>query len=203
MSTEAERANSEAPTAAANGGTTMPSRSGAPPEHRLYATINLRKKTSAAIPMNAQPVTVAKVVMHAEPNAKVSDGSQPPMTFDLSLSESAGSRSLHRLVRKSFLLFGRPNVYEFQFHTYGVGRDIRWCFTILTGIIPSLNGKAGLLPGSKQLHAIKTFRDHVNQLVAAVVETQRCTYRIDNVGTIVPDYPNKLLRGVRLNRYFS
>jgi hypothetical protein len=32
------------------------------------------------------------------PNAKVSDGSQPPMTFDLSLSESAGSRSLHRLV---------------------------------------------------------------------------------------------------------
>jgi hypothetical protein len=33
------------------------------------------------------------------PNVKVSDGSQPPMTFDLSLSESAGSRSLHRLVR--------------------------------------------------------------------------------------------------------
>jgi hypothetical protein len=28
----------------------------------------------------------------------VSDRSQPPMTFDLSLSESAGSRSLHRLV---------------------------------------------------------------------------------------------------------
>lgn len=33
------------------------------------------------------------------PNAKVSDGNQPPLTFDLSLSESAGSRSLHRLVR--------------------------------------------------------------------------------------------------------
>jgi len=32
-------------------------------------------------------------------NGKVSDGSQPPMTFDLSLSGSAGSRSLHRLVR--------------------------------------------------------------------------------------------------------
>jgi len=31
-------------------------------------------------------------------NEKVSDGSQPPVTFDLSLSESAGSRSLHRLV---------------------------------------------------------------------------------------------------------
>src|SRR5438046_1401549 len=29
---------------------------------------------------------------------KVSDGSQPPMTFDLSLSESARSRSLHRVV---------------------------------------------------------------------------------------------------------
>ena len=39
-------------------------------------------------------------VMKAEfrHNAKVSDGSQPPMTFDLSLSESAGSRSLDRLV---------------------------------------------------------------------------------------------------------
>jgi len=34
-------------------------------------------------------------------NAKVSDGSQPPVTFDLSLSESAGSRSLNRLVRNS------------------------------------------------------------------------------------------------------
>ena len=33
------------------------------------------------------------------PNAKVSDGSQPPLTFDLSLSETAGSRSLDRLVR--------------------------------------------------------------------------------------------------------
>jgi hypothetical protein len=32
-------------------------------------------------------------------NAKVSDGSQSPMTFGLSLSESAGSRSLHRLVQ--------------------------------------------------------------------------------------------------------
>ena len=37
------------------------------------------------------------------PNAKVSDGSQPPMTFDSSLSGSAGSRSLHRLVRRSSL----------------------------------------------------------------------------------------------------
>ncbi len=35
------------------------------------------------------------------PNAKVSDGSQPPMTLNLSLSETAGSRSLHRLVRSS------------------------------------------------------------------------------------------------------
>lgn len=33
------------------------------------------------------------------PNVQVSDGSQPPMTFDLCLSESAGSRSLDRLVR--------------------------------------------------------------------------------------------------------
>jgi hypothetical protein len=32
----------------------------------------------------------------------LSDASQPPMTFDSSPSESAGSRSLHRLVRQSF-----------------------------------------------------------------------------------------------------
>ncbi len=32
---------------------------------------------------------------------KVSDGSQPPMTLDLSLGEPAGSRSLDRLVRQS------------------------------------------------------------------------------------------------------
>jgi hypothetical protein len=31
-------------------------------------------------------------VVEVMPNAKVSDGSQPPMTSDLSLSESAGSR---------------------------------------------------------------------------------------------------------------
>jgi hypothetical protein len=41
------------------------------------------------------------------PNAKVSDGSHPPMTFDLSLSESAGSRSLHRFetLLKALLVF--------------------------------------------------------------------------------------------------
>ena len=38
------------------------------------------------------------------PNAKVSDGSQPPMTLNSSLSESAGSRSLDRLVLHSGLL---------------------------------------------------------------------------------------------------
>ena len=43
-------------------------------------------------------------------NVKVSDGSQPPLTFGLSLSESAGSRSLHRLVGPSRLRVqaGRP-----------------------------------------------------------------------------------------------
>jgi hypothetical protein len=34
-------------------------------------------------------------------NAKVSDGSQPPMTMNLSVSETAGPRSLHRLVERS------------------------------------------------------------------------------------------------------
>ena len=44
------------------------------------------------------------------PNVKVSGGSQPPLTFGLSLSESAGSRSLHRLVGPSRLRVqaGRP-----------------------------------------------------------------------------------------------
>jgi hypothetical protein len=34
-------------------------------------------------------------------NEKVSDRSQPPLTFDLSQRESAGSDSLHRLVELS------------------------------------------------------------------------------------------------------
>ena len=40
----------------------------------------------------------SEIVGMVRPNAKVSDGSQSPVAFDLSLSESAGSRSLHRLV---------------------------------------------------------------------------------------------------------
>jgi hypothetical protein len=35
------------------------------------------------------------------PNVKVSDGSQPPVALDLSLSESAGSRSLDRRVGRA------------------------------------------------------------------------------------------------------
>jgi len=41
---------------------------------------------------------VDRMTRGLKPNAKVSDGSQPPLMLDLSLSESAGSRSLHRLV---------------------------------------------------------------------------------------------------------
>jgi hypothetical protein len=51
------------------------------------------------------------------PNAKVSDGSQPPMTFDLSLRESAGSRSLDRLVMQGT----RPNV-KTRFHNVNADR---------------------------------------------------------------------------------
>ena len=55
---------------------------------------------------NDEPAPLATLLLGAfvshkiatPPNAKVSDGSQPPVTFDLSLSETAGSRSLHRLV---------------------------------------------------------------------------------------------------------
>ena len=49
-----------------------------------------------------QPINGCVIVMgELRRTKKVSDGSQPPMTFDLSLSESAGSRSLDRLVRLS------------------------------------------------------------------------------------------------------
>jgi hypothetical protein len=40
----------------------------------------------------------------ARPNEQVSDGTQPPMRLNLSLGESAGSRSLARLVRCSFFV---------------------------------------------------------------------------------------------------
>ena len=43
------------------------------------------------------------------PNVKVSDGSQPPLTCDLSLSESAGSRSLHRLVGRGWCAVPRTS----------------------------------------------------------------------------------------------
>src|SRR5205814_4242382 len=46
-------------------------------------------------------MTVSAVASRTPSNAKVSDGSQPLMTFDLSLNQSAGSRSLHRLVGPS------------------------------------------------------------------------------------------------------
>ena len=54
------------------------------------------------------PLHAASCCTPQAPNAKVSDGSQPPMTFDLSLSESAGSRSLHRLVGPSYFLNALP-----------------------------------------------------------------------------------------------
>ena len=37
-------------------------------------------------------------------NVEVSDRSQPPLTFDLSLNESVGSDSLRRLVRRTCAL---------------------------------------------------------------------------------------------------
>jgi hypothetical protein len=40
-------------------------------------------------------------------NVKVSDRGQPPLTLDFGLSESAGSRSLHRLVGMTGLMAGK------------------------------------------------------------------------------------------------
>ena len=56
---------------------------------------NLRALRASAV---SCPAPCSRGSAHT-PNAKVSDGSQPPMMFDLSLSETAGSRSLDRLVR--------------------------------------------------------------------------------------------------------
>jgi len=56
---------------------------------------------AAKITVNITTFWISFSVVILPPNAKVSDGSQPPMTFDLSLSESADSRSLHRLVVRS------------------------------------------------------------------------------------------------------
>jgi len=59
---------------------------------------------AAKLEMEAAETKITRLIrMHRleKPNAKVSDGSQPPMAFDLSLSESAGSRSLDRLVELS------------------------------------------------------------------------------------------------------
>jgi hypothetical protein len=42
-----------------------------------------------------------RLITLATSNAKVGDRSQPPPTLNLSLSELAGSGSLHRLVRLS------------------------------------------------------------------------------------------------------
>ncbi len=57
------------------------------------------KAATSATTANTGFAIVAIMRAQRLPNGKVSDGSQPPMTFDLSLSESAGSRSLHRRVR--------------------------------------------------------------------------------------------------------
>jgi hypothetical protein len=45
------------------------------------------------------PFSQLGIIYRLPQNTKVSDGSQPPVTFDLALSESAGSGSLGRLVR--------------------------------------------------------------------------------------------------------
>jgi hypothetical protein len=52
---------------------------------------------------NKRGVNLAHSVQ-MQANVKVSDGRQPPTTFDLSLSESAASRSLHRRVGRRHLM---------------------------------------------------------------------------------------------------
>jgi hypothetical protein len=67
---------------------------------------NVVTAAATANPRNVENLRAEAVIRAVLPNGKVSDGSQPPMTFDLSLSESAGSRSLDRLVRP-LMSFGR------------------------------------------------------------------------------------------------
>jgi hypothetical protein len=65
----------------------------------LCSSNHSRQRGRSGFPsMTAFRCSISGIMRHL-PNAKVSDGSQPLMTFDLSLSESAGSRSLDLLVR--------------------------------------------------------------------------------------------------------
>ena len=65
------------------------------------------QKTTAKATRMAAAIMPKKVLRFmVSPNAKVSDGSQPTVTFHLSLSESAGSRSLHNLVLRFYFWLG-------------------------------------------------------------------------------------------------
>src|SRR5204863_3573491 len=94
-----------------NTGSTLPSASTTTRMSGHEPTVNLMRRLSPGRTVaigrvgDAQPPSsVIKPTIEISerivlPNAKVSDGSQPPLTFESSLSETAGSRSLHRLVR--------------------------------------------------------------------------------------------------------
>src|ERR1035437_490813 len=69
-----------------------------------HLTLNTSTLQSAANQSNLGTIgggeeSFHNVTIALSPNVKVSEGSHPPMTFDSSLSESAGSASLDRLVR--------------------------------------------------------------------------------------------------------
>ena len=63
-----------------------------------YLTFGVAQPVSTTL---MEKMVASRFIEVDRPNAKVSDGSQPPMVVDLSLSESAGSRSLARLVQHS------------------------------------------------------------------------------------------------------
>src|SRR5947209_8031704 len=50
------------------------------------------------------------------PNLSVSDGSQPPLVFDLSQAERAGSGSLHRRVRRPFSMTAPAPAIQANLH---------------------------------------------------------------------------------------
>jgi hypothetical protein len=82
----------------------------------LQSPLDLGKETHITSPTAASKTKAKMIVMRRMfllPTTQVNDGSQAPMTCDSSLSESVGSRSLHRLVRLSVVSpdHSRPRRY--------------------------------------------------------------------------------------------
>jgi hypothetical protein len=80
-------------------------------------------------------VSIRIAFAHGHINAKVSDGSQPPMALDLARELKAGSRSLHRLVGRFWVcnVSQLPSVHKLKAQVVDwdkrgkeIGKDSDW-----------------------------------------------------------------------------